>query len=82
MVGAVDKALAQLGSSPTIPQVTAPQSPAEGEPSRDPNTSVAGAHQRRGPFWMEEPHWFWVLAVAIFLLGAALFLVAVGFDRP
>jgi len=31
---------------------------------------------------MEEPHWFWVLAVAIFLLGAALFLVAVGFDRP
>ncbi|MGA7171994.1 MAG: hypothetical protein WCB86_06325 [Candidatus Dormiibacterota bacterium] len=62
--------------------MSAPPSPAEGGPSRDPNTSVAGAHQRRGPFWMEEPHWFWVLAVAIFLLGAALFLVAVGFDRP
>jgi hypothetical protein len=31
---------------------------------------------------MEEPRWFWVVATITFLLGVALFLVAVGFDRP
>lgn len=48
----------------------------------DPNLSVAGARQRKGPFWMEEPRWFWLLACITFLLGLVLFLVAVGFDRP
>ena len=66
----------------TIPPVTPPPTPAEGAPSPDPNTSVGGAHQRLGPFWMEEPRWFWVVATITFLLGVALFLVAVGFDRP
>ncbi|MGC2191533.1 MAG: hypothetical protein WA751_04295 [Candidatus Dormiibacterota bacterium] len=51
-------------------------------PGDDPNRSIAGARQRRGPFWVEEPGWFWVLASLTFLLGLALFLVAVGFDRP
>jgi hypothetical protein len=43
---------------------------------------VGGARQRRGPFWIDEPRWYWVLAGLTFLLGAALFLLAVGFDRP
>lgn len=51
-------------------------------PADDPNLSVAGARQRRGPFWLEEPRWFWVLALLTFLLGLSLFLVALGFDRP
>lgn len=55
-----------------------------GDPSlaEDPNRCVAGARQRRGPFWIEEPSWFWAVAAATFLLGLVLFLVAVGFDRP
>lgn len=51
-------------------------------PADDPNLSVAGARQRRGPFWMEEPHWFWLLSLLVFGAGLVLFLVAVGFDRP
>jgi hypothetical protein len=50
--------------------------------AEDPNLSVAGARQRRGPFWMEEPRWFWMLAAVVFALGLVLFLLAVGFDRP
>lgn len=62
--------------------MTVPPSPAEGGASPDPNRSVGGAHQRKGPFWLEEPHWFWALAGFTFLLGLVLFLVAMGFDRP
>ncbi|MGC1184600.1 MAG: hypothetical protein WBA31_05530 [Candidatus Dormiibacterota bacterium] len=51
-------------------------------PADDPNLSIAGARQRRGPFWMEEPRWFWLLSLLVFGLGLVLFLVAVGFDRP
>lgn len=60
---------------------TSPQ-PTEGQSSQDPNVSVGGARQRRGPFWLEEPRWYWGLATVTFLLGLALFLLAVGFDRP
>ncbi len=54
------------------------------EPDRvqDPNRSVDGARQRWGRFWIEEPRWYWALALAIFLLGLLVFLLAVGFDRP
>lgn len=60
--------------------MTPPPSPTEG--SEDPNSSVGGARQRWGPFWIEEPRWFWALASLTFLLGLVLFLLAVGFDRP
>ncbi len=50
--------------------------------SDDPNASVAGARQRKGPFWLEEPAWFRLVAIGTLVLGLALFLVAVGFDRP
>lgn len=40
------------------------------------------AGRRRGPFWIDEPSWFWALAGLALLLGLVLFLVAVGFDPP
>ncbi|HEY6538808.1 MAG TPA: hypothetical protein VI138_07215 [Candidatus Dormibacteraeota bacterium] len=51
-------------------------------PGDDPNLSVDGARQRRGPFWIEEPRWFWALTALVLVLGLALFLIAVAFDRP
>ncbi|MGH7640418.1 MAG: hypothetical protein ACREOL_05860 [Candidatus Dormibacteria bacterium] len=51
-------------------------------PESDPNRSIGGAHQRRAGFWLEEPRWFWLAATLTFALGLALFLLAVGFDRP
>lgn len=59
-----------------------PRSGASPTTTDDPNLSVAGARQRKGPFWLEEPSWFWILASITFVAGLALFLVAVGFDRP
>jgi len=43
---------------------------------------VAGARQRWGPFWIDEPRWYWGLAILTVLVGLVLFLLAVGFDRP
>jgi hypothetical protein len=60
--------------------VTPPYAPGDG--AQDPNSSAGGAHQRWGPFWIEEPRWFWALAGLTFVLGLILFLLAVGFDRP
>lgn len=82
MVGAVSQLIAPPRSVVTIAAVTAPPSPAERTPPPDPNRAVGGANQRKGPFWMEEPRWFWALASFTFLLGLILFLIAVGFDRP
>lgn len=65
---------------PTIEPVTPPASPTRD--SQDPNASVAGARQRWGPFWIEEPRWYWALAILTLLVGLLLFLLAVGFDRP
>ncbi|HVC23592.1 MAG TPA: hypothetical protein VNH82_09245 [Candidatus Dormibacteraeota bacterium] len=62
--------------------MTAIPPPPDSQRWPDPNLSTGGARQRKGPFWIDEPGWYWVLATLIFLLGAALFLVAVGFDRP
>jgi hypothetical protein len=60
------------------------QHPGSGPPPADddPNLSIAGARQRKGPFWIEEPRWFWAAAALVFGLGVLLFLVALGFDRP
>jgi len=66
----------------TIGRVSQQRSGGEPAPAEDPNLCVGGARQRRGPFWIDEPRWYWVLAGLTFLLGAALFLLAVGFDRP
>jgi hypothetical protein len=60
--------------------VTPPASPTQD--SQDPNSSVAGARQRWGPFWIDEPRWYWALAILTFLVGLILFLLAVGFDHP
>lgn len=65
---------------PTIEPVIPPASPTQD--SQDPNSSVAGARQRWGPFWIDEPRWYWALAILTFLVGLVLFLLAVGFDRP
>ncbi|MGH7609984.1 MAG: hypothetical protein ACREOD_08660 [Candidatus Dormibacteria bacterium] len=59
-----------------------PAEPPSPDPGADPNRTQGGARQRRGPFWLEEPGWFWALAALTFAAGAILFLVAVGFDRP
>ncbi|MGB6772144.1 MAG: hypothetical protein WBF51_09120 [Candidatus Dormiibacterota bacterium] len=58
-----------------------PSAPPARDP-QDPNSSVAGARQRWGPFWIDEPRWYWALAILTLLVGLALFLLAVGFDRP
>lgn len=82
MVGAIGALVADVQPVLAIAKMTTPSPPAKGAFSPDPNSSVGGARQRKGPFWMEEPHWFWALAAITFLLGLALFLLAVGFDRP
>ncbi len=41
-----------------------------------------GARQRRGPFWIDEPSWFWVTWVAVVILAVALFALALSFDHP
>ncbi|MGH7642628.1 MAG: hypothetical protein ACRENX_06380 [Candidatus Dormibacteria bacterium] len=50
--------------------------------SPDQNRSVGGARQRKGPFWLEEPGWFWAIAILVLVMGLGFFLVAVGFDPP
>ncbi len=59
-------------------------SAAEGSaPDRgDPNRTVGGARQRLGPFWIDEPRWFWVVEGVTLLLAIALFALAIGFDHP
>ncbi|MGH7611871.1 MAG: hypothetical protein ACREN4_07620 [Candidatus Dormibacteria bacterium] len=59
-----------------------PLEPLHPRPGSDPNRVERGARQRLGRFWLEEPHWFWAVAGLTFLAGLALFLLAVGFDRP
>jgi hypothetical protein len=49
---------------------------------KDPNRTVAGARQRLGPFWIEEPRWYWLLFALILLVAVALFGLALGFDHP
>ncbi|MHB1501466.1 MAG: hypothetical protein ACYCYK_09950 [Candidatus Dormibacteria bacterium] len=51
-------------------------------PSEEPNRTVRGARQRRGPFWIDEPSWFWVAWLAVVILGVALFALALSFDHP
>ncbi len=63
---------------PTIRAVSAP----EPSPAEDPNRTYAGARQRLGPFWIEEPAWFWAVAIAVFLVGLGLFVLAVFSDLP
>ncbi|MHB8393279.1 MAG: hypothetical protein ACYDC5_01975 [Candidatus Dormibacteria bacterium] len=57
----------------------------QGQPppdSQDPNRSVHGARRRSGPFWIDEPSWYWLVWVAALVLAVALFLLALGFDHP
>jgi len=54
----------------------------DGDERGDPNSSRHGARQRIGPFWIDEPHWFWAAEALILLLAIALFAVALGFDHP
>lgn len=57
---------------------------AEGAPGdqEDPNRTSGGARQRLGPFWIDEPHWFWAVEALTLLLAIVLFALAVGFDHP
>jgi hypothetical protein len=48
----------------------------------DPNRTIAGARQRLGPFWIEEPRWYWLLYALMLLVAIALFGLALGFDHP
>lgn len=48
----------------------------------DPNRTAHGARRRQGPFWIDEPSWFWVVWAVVVLLGVALFALAVSFDHP
>jgi hypothetical protein len=48
----------------------------------DPNRSAHGARRRRGPFWIDEPSWFWVTWAVLVILGVALFALAMSFDHP
>ncbi|NNM97128.1 MAG: hypothetical protein HKL89_05935 [Candidatus Dormibacteraeota bacterium] len=53
-----------------------------GRDQEDPNRSGRGARQRVGPFWIDEPHWFWAVEALTLLLAIVLFAVALGFDHP
>ncbi|MHB1526335.1 MAG: hypothetical protein ACYDEA_11035 [Candidatus Dormibacteria bacterium] len=48
----------------------------------DPNRTVRGARQRFGPFWIDEPRWFWVVEGVTLLLAITLLALAIGFDHP
>ncbi len=48
----------------------------------DPNRSVGGARRRLGPFWIEEPAWFWAAWAVLVVAGVALFVLAMSFDHP
>lgn len=48
----------------------------------DQNRTVQGARQRIGPFWIDEPFWYWVAWAATLLVAVGLFLLAIWFDRP
>ncbi len=48
----------------------------------DPNRTAHGARRRQGPFWIDEPSWFWVVWAVVVLLGVALFALAMSFDHP
>lgn len=43
---------------------------------------LRGARQRVGPFWIDEPHWFWAVEALTLLVAIALFALAIGFDHP
>ena len=58
-----------------------PAPPADHRPD-DPNRTQAGARRRVGPFWVEEPWWFWVAALAVLLLGALALTLAILGDPP
>lgn len=48
----------------------------------DPNTTRAGARQRWGPFWIEEPSWYWWASAAVLLVAVVLFALLLAFDHP
>lgn len=48
----------------------------------DPNSSEGGARQRWGPFWLEEPSWYWLLAGLVTAVGVAAFALLLVFDHP
>lgn len=56
----------------------------EARPGRavDPNSSEGGARQRLGPFWLEEPSWYWLLAGLVIAVGVAAFALLLVFDHP
>ncbi|HVA22007.1 MAG TPA: hypothetical protein VNN74_07930 [Candidatus Micrarchaeia archaeon] len=56
-------------------------SPAADEPD-DPNQSRGGRYRRVGPFWIEEPAWFWALSALVLLLGALALTLAILHDPP
>jgi hypothetical protein len=62
--------------------VTRPAAGEEAGGEEDPNRTVGGARQRVGPFWIEEPRWYWLLFALILLVAIALFGLALGFDHP
>lgn len=48
----------------------------------DHNRTVNGARQRVGPFWIDEPSWYWLVWTATLLVAVGLFILAIWFDRP
>ena len=58
-----------------------PDAPLDSDP-QDPNRSRGGRNRRVGPFWIEEPAWFWAAAVLILLIGALALALAILGDPP
>ncbi len=63
---------------PTIVAVSEAHPPA----GEDPNSSTRGARQRWGPFWIEEPSWYWVVAALTLAAGLGALALLLVFDHP
>ena len=57
-------------------------SEAQPPPREDPNSSTGGARQRWGPFWIEEPSWYWLVAACTMAVGLGALALLLVFDHP
>lgn len=76
------RAAERASSRPTITCVTSSQQglpPADGKRTPRPASSPG---RRVGPFWIEEPFWYWLAWGLTLALAVALLLLALGFDHP
>jgi hypothetical protein len=48
----------------------------------DPNSSTGGARQRWGPFWIEEPAWYWLVAACTLVVALGALALLLAFDHP